>query len=157
MPTFYEILGISPDVNQAKIKAAYISLAIKWHPDNNPDNVEDSKLKFNEISEAYEVLSDPKNKLVYDLYQKEGLESGGMDTPVFSFHSAEDIFKDFFGTSNLSEAIIGMFGVESSSSQERSVHRLGGFASLRFDDIESGFKRLSTFNSLCAAGFNPLI
>ena len=58
---FYKILGIKKDATDAEIKKAYRKLALKWHPDKNPNNREEAEEKFKKINEAYSVLSD-KNK-----------------------------------------------------------------------------------------------
>ncbi|XP_057313639.1 dnaJ homolog subfamily A member 4-like [Hydractinia symbiolongicarpus] len=85
----YDILGVSPTSTPEEIKKAYRKLALKYHPDKNPDEPE----KFKEISAAFEVLSDEKKRSVYDKYGDEGLkESGGGE-----FHSPFDIFDMFFG------------------------------------------------------------
>lgn len=55
---YYETLGISKEVSLVDIKKAYRQLALKWHPDKNPDKKEEAENRFKEISEAYEVLSD---------------------------------------------------------------------------------------------------
>jgi len=62
----YNTLGISRSSSQDEIKKAYKKMAIKWHPDKNPDNVEEATNKFKEITEAYEILSDDKKKQIYD-------------------------------------------------------------------------------------------
>eukprot|EP00112_Aurelia_sp_Birch-Aquarium-sp1_P001382 Seg1147.9 transcript_id=Seg1147.9/GoldUCD/mRNA.D3Y31 product="DnaJ subfamily B member 6-B" protein_id=Seg1147.9/GoldUCD/D3Y31 len=106
---YYEILGIPREATDAEIKKAYRKLALKWHPDKNPDNTKEAEEKFKEISEAYDVISDKDKRSVYDRYGKEGLQGGvggggggthfegfNRDFPTFTFRRPEDIFKDFF-------------------------------------------------------------
>lgn len=67
---YYKILGIQTGANEDEIKKAYRKMALKYHPDKNKDpNAEE---KFKEIAEAYDVLSDPKKRAVYDQYGEEG-------------------------------------------------------------------------------------
>ena len=70
---YYEILGIARDADDATIKKAYRRLALEHHPDRNPDNPEAEKA-FKEASEAYQVLSDPEKKRIYDNYGHDGLK-----------------------------------------------------------------------------------
>jgi DnaJ family protein A protein 2 len=88
---YYERLGIAPEASTEELKKAYKKMAIKFHPDKNPNNPEAVE-KFKEISEAYEVLADENKRQLYDKYGKEGLEKGG-----FHAHDASDIFSQFFG------------------------------------------------------------
>eukprot|EP00204_Picochlorum_oklahomense_P003072 CAMPEP_0118803434 /NCGR_PEP_ID=MMETSP1161-20130426/17151_1 /TAXON_ID=249345 /ORGANISM="Picochlorum oklahomensis, Strain CCMP2329" /LENGTH=104 /DNA_ID=CAMNT_0006731947 /DNA_START=111 /DNA_END=422 /DNA_ORIENTATION=- len=73
---YYGILGVGKTATDAELKKAYRKLAVKWHPDKNPDNQEEATKKFKEISEAYDVLSDPEKREIYDTYGEEGLKSG---------------------------------------------------------------------------------
>ena len=59
---YYEVLGVKKEATPQEIRKAYKKLAIKWHPDKNPDNKEEAENRFKEISEAYSVLSDPEKK-----------------------------------------------------------------------------------------------
>lgn len=70
----YAALGISPDADDAEIKKVYRKMSIKYHPDKNPD--EESRQKFNEIRDAYEVLNDPDKKILYDTGGMEAVKKG---------------------------------------------------------------------------------
>jgi len=89
--SLYDILGVTRNSSDSDIKKAYRKLAKEYHPDKNPKAGD----KFKEISFAYEVLSDPKKKEVYDRHGIEGLQNGGVDVSGMSFH--DDIFSQFFG------------------------------------------------------------
>lgn len=93
MTDYYDILGVSKTASDAEIKKAYQKLAIKWHPDKNPDNTEVAEEKFKEISRAYQILSDPEKRKMYDLHGEDGLNAGANG---FSHEEAEHIFKQFF-------------------------------------------------------------
>ncbi|KAM8806742.1 dnaJ homolog subfamily B member 2 [Eudromia elegans] len=106
MVDYYEALGVSRNATADDIKKAYRKAALKWHPDKNPDNKEYAEQKFKEIAEAYEVLSDKQKRDVYDRYGKEGLmgagpggSRAGAGAPefTFTFRSAHDVFREFFG------------------------------------------------------------
>lgn len=92
---YYDILELGKDANNAEIKKAYKKMAMKWHPDKNPENVEVAEKKFKEISEAYSVLSDSQKKEIYDKYGEDGLKNG--DISENNFTSPDEIFKMFFG------------------------------------------------------------
>lgn len=91
---YYEILGVSKTSTEVEIKKSYKKLAVKNHPDRNPDDPEAAE-RFKEAAEAYEVLSDTKKRQVYDQYGHEGLRGRGMGGGA-GFHDINDIF-DHFG------------------------------------------------------------
>lgn len=95
---YYEVLGVSRDVSASDLKSAYYKLAKQYHPDTNRDNKE-AQRKFAEISEAYEVLSDPAKKAQFDQYGHDGPQAGGFggDGGFGGFHNAEDLFASLFG------------------------------------------------------------
>ena len=98
---YYEVLGVSRDVDAKTLKAAYRKLAMKHHPDRNPGNAEAEEM-FKEAAEAYEVLSDERKRALYDRAGFDGLKSGGFQ-PGFSgdlgdiFGQFGDLFAEFFG------------------------------------------------------------
>ncbi|KFZ11232.1 hypothetical protein V501_04869, partial [Pseudogymnoascus sp. VKM F-4519 (FW-2642)] len=76
----YSALGIKPEATQDEIKKAYRKSAMKHHPDKNPNNPQASE-KFKEVSQAYEILSDPEKRKTYDQYGLEFLLRGGPPPP----------------------------------------------------------------------------
>ena len=90
---YYKILDIDKKSNDDTIKKAYRKLAMKWHPDKNPDNKEVSESRFKEISAAYDVLSDKKKRQEYDQFGEEGMK-GSMNN--FHHRNPNDIFDQFF-------------------------------------------------------------
>ncbi len=95
---YYEILGLTASATSTEVKSAYRKLALQFHPDRNSEH--HAEEKFKEASEAYEVLSDPQKKTLYDQYGHAGLQGQGFHGfsdvgDIFSHFS--DIFEDFFG------------------------------------------------------------
>ncbi len=66
--TLYEILGVSPDASTEEVKDGYRRMAMKWHPDRNPNNKDEAERRFKELSEAYRTLSDPVRRNEYDAW-----------------------------------------------------------------------------------------
>ena len=97
-PDFYETLGVARDVAGAELKKAYRTLAMKYHPDRNPDDAA-AEAKFKELSEAYGVLSDPQKREAYNQYGHAAFEGGaGGGAGDFDFRSSfADVFDDLFG------------------------------------------------------------
>ncbi|CAN9497879.1 unnamed protein product [Ophioblennius macclurei] len=106
MVDYYNVLGVSRTATQDDIKKAYRKLALKWHPDKNPDNKEEAERKFKELAEAYEVLSDKSKRDEYDRFGNDRTRQTGSSTSDFSsdfpgftftFRNPDDVFKEFFG------------------------------------------------------------
>ncbi|KAH9311706.1 hypothetical protein KI387_026741 [Taxus chinensis] len=110
---YYKVLNVVRSASEEELKKAYRKLAMKWHPDKNPDNNKDAEAKFKQISEAYEVLSDPQKRAVYDQYGEEGLkgqvpppgassfaDGSGPNVYTFNPRNPEDIFAEFFSDSS---------------------------------------------------------
>ncbi|XP_063974513.1 dnaJ homolog subfamily B member 6-like [Diachasmimorpha longicaudata] len=130
MVDYYKVLEITRVATMADIKKAYRKLALKWHPDKNPDNLDESTKKFKEISEAYEVLIDEKKRRIYDQYGKEGLQIPGNkrrheDEDLnqlhnwFVFRDPEDVFREFFHGSPFND----LFDVMNGGNGHRGLHR----------------------------------
>jgi len=150
-------------------------LALKWHPDKNPDNPDEANKKFKEISEAYEVLSDEKKRRMYDQYGKDGLNQDrargrsrhhhdaefdfGFGFP-FTFRDPEDVFREFFGGSPFQDLFGGSRQRHSHpSSNTLSTSLFGPFGfglGLGFDDMfgnaHGGTAQFTSFSTSFGSG-----
>lgn len=126
----YETLGVSQSSSSDEIKKAYRKLALKWHPDKNPDNKEAAEKKFKEIAEAYEILSDENKRVIYDREGIEGIRNGGgggghgghgghfhHSGHHFHFTDPNEIFRQFFGTGSIFDVMEEMMGGHRHSSR----------------------------------------
>ena len=93
---YYEVLGVAREVDEAGLKGAYRKLALKYHPDRNP-NDQDAEEKFKEAAEAYSVLSDPQKRANYDRFGHQGVSSTGVGFDPSAFNDFGDILGDLFG------------------------------------------------------------
>ncbi|KAB0267533.1 molecular chaperone DnaJ [Microvirga brassicacearum] len=97
---FYEVLGVSKTVTEGELKSTFRKLAMQFHPDRNPGNHE-AELKFKEINEAYQTLSDGQKRAAYDRYGHAAFANGGgAGGPGFGNDFSDfmsDIFENFFG------------------------------------------------------------
>ena len=91
---YYEVLEVSRDASGAELKKSYRKLAMKYHPDRNPDDKE-AEDKFKIVNEAYQVLSDDEKRSIYDRYGKAGLEGQGAGSGGFGGSSMDDIMEMF--------------------------------------------------------------
>ncbi|CAN4084108.1 unnamed protein product [Withania somnifera] len=158
---YYKILQVDKNAIDDDLKKAYRKLAMKWHPDKNPNNKKEAEAKFKQISEAYEVLSDSQKRAIYDQYGEEGLKgqvpppdaSGGgpggttyfqtgEGPNVFRFNprNANDIFAEFFGFSSPFGGGMGGGGFGGNMGGGGGGMRGTRFSSSMFgDDIFSSF------------------
>ncbi|NXT89197.1 DNJB8 protein, partial [Anhinga rufa] len=105
MADYYKVLGLQKSASQDDIKKSYHKLALKWHPDKNPSNKEEAEKKFKAVAAAYEVLSDPQKRSLYDGSVKEsrchrgrsamGVRNGSFGSP--SIFPVLKVFREVFG------------------------------------------------------------
>lgn len=122
---FYDILGVKPGCSQDDLKKAYRKLALKYHPDKNPNEGD----KFKQISMAYEVLSDPEKKAIYDEGGEQAIKKGGGGGGG-GFHSPMDLFEMFFNS-----------GMGGRSKRERRGKDLVHQLSVTLEELYSGTTR----------------
>ncbi len=134
---YYELLGVERNASQDEIKKAWRKLALKYHPDRNKDSKEESEIKFKAAAEAYEVLSDPEKRRMYDAYGPEGLRGHGVRTHDFTHMNLNDIF-DMFGLGD-------MFGFSAGGSREHG-RDLQIEISITLNEVASGVEREIEFN-----------
>ena len=116
---YYDILGVNKKASDEEIKRAYRKMAMKYHPDRNP-NKKEAEERFKEINEAYAVLSDKEKRKQYDTFGAEGFRQR---------FTQEDIFQGF----DFDEILSGLFG-----GRGRREFRFGGRGGFDFGDIFSG-------------------
>lgn len=144
---YYEVLGVSKNASAAEIKKAYRKLALKYHPDKNPDDKE-AEAKFKEAAEAYEVLSNEEKRGRYDRFGHQGMQGGfgggggGMDmNDIFSQFG--DIFGGAFG---------GSFGGSRGGGQRRTRGtNLRVKMKLTLEEIATGVTKKIKVNKLVNA------
>jgi molecular chaperone DnaJ len=98
---YYEVLGVSRTADDEELKRAYRKLALKYHPDKNPDTRADAEERFKEVNQAYQILSDAQRRAQYDRFGHAAFEQGGPGGFDFAGGFDDilgDLFGDFFGT-----------------------------------------------------------
>ena len=136
---YYEILDVSREASEEELKKSYRRLALKYHPDRNPNDPV-AEEKFKEAAEAYDVLNDPEKRGLYDRYGHDGLQGAGFQ----GFGGAEDVFSSF---GSIFEELFGFGGGRRGG---RTAARTG--ADLRYDvqisleEVVSGAEKMLEFD-----------
>lgn len=147
---YYEILGVGKSASKDEIKKAYRKIAIKYHPDKNPDNP-DAEGKFKEAAEAYEVLSDDQKRQQYDRFGHEGMRgAGGFGGGGMSMDDIFSQFGDIFGGHNPFESFFGGGGSTRRTSGRRGSN-LRIKIKLTLDEIAHGTDKKIKVNRLVVA------
>ncbi len=139
---YYELLGVERNAEQDSIKKAYRKLALKYHPDRNPDNPE-AEDKFKEAAEAYEVLSDADKRARYDRYGHAGVSNGGGGFRGDGM-TMDDIFSQFGDIFGESGSPFDTFFGRSSGGRRQRGERGSNIrikVSLSMEEIASGVKK----------------
>lgn len=136
---YYEILEVPKDADEVVIKKSYRKIAMKYHPDRNPDN-KSAEDKFKEAAEAYEVLSDPNSRARYDRYGHAGMngQSGFQTADGMTMDDIFSQFGDVFSDSPF-ESFFGNRGQQRSTGQKGSNLRIK--LTLTLEEVEEGVKK----------------
>ncbi len=142
---YYEVLGVSKNTSEADIKRAYRRMAMKYHPDKNPDDKE-AEAKFKECAEAYEVLSDSEKRQRYDQYGHEGLRGIGMrDYAHMNWQDIGSIFEDVFGFDDFFSGIFGGRSRRAGRGGSSRGYDLETTVELTLNDIAKGTEKTIDF------------
>jgi len=169
MVDYYKTLEVQRGSSTSDIRKAYRRLALKWHPDKNPENQEEANRKFKEISEAYEVLSDEKKRRMYDQYGKDGLgsqhrprsHSHAFDEDFdfgfnsYSFRDPQDVFREFFGNDPFADLFAQMTGFQRPQANHHH-HQSQQLSNTFFDPFGFGFGDFMDTSGGFGGGFTSM-
>ena len=151
---YYEVLGVEKTATDEELKKAYRRLAKKYHPDANPDNKKEAEVKFKEVNEAYENLSDPQKRKMYDQFGFNGPQGfGGGQGPFgqggyYSYTGGFDGFSDFGDLGDIFSSFFG--GGGRTSSRRNNGPRKGADLNLNieitFEEAFLGVEKEITIN-----------
>src|SRR4026209_1174799 len=140
MPTtkrdYYEVLGVARGAPEDEIKRAYRKLAVKFHPDKNPDDPH-AEEKFKELGEAYDVLIDSNKRAAYDRVGRAAFAPGGAGFGRGVFHDPFEIFREVFGGGGFGGGIFETFFGGDRSEDPR--HGAGSRADMKIKLEEAAF------------------
>ncbi|MBI3333823.1 MAG: molecular chaperone DnaJ, partial [Candidatus Omnitrophica bacterium] len=159
---YYEVLGVERSASVEEVKKAFRRLALKYHPDRNPTGKDEARERFKEISEAYEVLSDPAKRSTYDQYGHGGLEGafrhGNFSWDDFThFQDLGDLFGGGLEDLLASFGLGGVFGTAGRGRGTRERHRAGAdleyLMEIDLSDVAAGKEEKVTFqrHEICEA------
>ena len=141
---YYEVLGVKKNASADDIKRAYRRMAMKYHPDKNPDD-KTAEAKFKECAEAYEVLSDPEKRRRYDQFGHDGLRGMGMrDYTHIKWQDIGSIFEDIFGFGDFTD-IFGMGGRRRRRTGPARGYDLETAVDLTLTDVAKGAEKTIEF------------
>lgn len=176
MANYYKMLEIADTATKDDIKKAYKKLAMRWHPDKNPNNLDEANRKFKEIAQAYEILSDDQKRRAYDAQSSRKHTTSStkrasksttfrsaaappfkspsdkhFDFGSFDFRSPYDIFREFFGEEHFPRPNGGPL-ISDFWRKEGRAHHKPSFTSLIHDPFKTG-RRGSDAMDIPAAAF----
>jgi molecular chaperone DnaJ len=134
----YEVLGVERSAGPDDIKKSYRMLAVKHHPDKNPGD-KSAEEKFKELGEAYDILSDPQKRALYDQHGHAAFDRRAGGFGAGGFHDPLDIFREVFGGSGIFENLFG--GGSSDSTQPQRGNDLRYDMEITFEDAAHGCEK----------------